>query len=460
MPVKIVIREEVFIQGLPQDLVEFFCEQNTFPNPKFEMLERLGKWTGGTRRTIELWRRAGDWLALPRGYYSNIAGILEKHGITGQVEHATVCPPLTIPRLKPAGELFDYQWSALCELKVHNTGVMEAPTGSGKTNILLTLAADMGTPTLIIVHTTELANQTVKRCKSWLNYEPGFIGGGKYKVEDITVAMIQTLARMGIDRNHPLYDRFGCVILDECHHAPALTYADFLRRVPYRYKYGFTATAWRKDKLDDIIWRMIGPITAKVPYDDVAEAGRIVWPEVKFIHTDYFYDIQDPSEWTQMITDLTLDQERNNFIAGYIRDYLFNMPQAKGLILTDRIEHAEILAEMARDWDPVLLTGKLKKSERVEAMGKIRDGARLTVATVHLLGEGIDVPGWDLLFLVSPFSGGPRTLQAVGRIARPAPGKQSALLLDFVDSRIDMLKGAGFSRAKLYRTKGERNREI
>jgi hypothetical protein len=327
---------------------------------------------------------------------------------------------------------------------------------SGKTNILLTLISELQVPTLVVVHTSELLKQTVERCKEWIEYEPGIIGGGKYKIKDITIGMIQSLAKFNINKEHPLYSRFGCVIVDECHHSPAETWAELLRSLPYRYKYGFSATAWRKDKMDFLIWRMIGPITAKVKHKEVADAGRIVWPEFRFIETNYYFDIKDDrSKWGEMITDLVSNDARNALIATQVRKSLQN-PSTKALILTDRIEHANILSFMLRESNPVLFTGELKASERRQAMERIHAGASLTIATIHLLGEGIDVPGWDELFLVTPIAGGPRTLQAVGRIARPAPGKERATLYDFVDYRVEMLKTAGFSRARLYKNKGEK----
>jgi len=83
-------------------------------------------------------------------------------------------------------------------------------------------------------------------------------------------------------------------------------------------------------------------------------------------------------------------------------------------------------------------------------MKQIRAGAQLTIATTHLLVEGIDVPGWDLLFLVTPISGGPKTLQVAGRVTRPAPGKNKAVIVDFLDSRVPMLKAAFSKREKIY----------
>lgn len=122
----------------------------------------------------------------------------------------------------------------------------------------------------------------------------------------------------------------------------------------------------------------------------------------------------------------------------------------QALILTDRIEHANLLSRRLRDLSPRVLTGELGKEQRVQVMKQVRAGAQLTIATTSLLGEGIDVPGWDLLFLVTPISGGPKTLQAAGRVTRPAPGKDRALIVDFVDSRIPILKAAFRKRQELY----------
>jgi superfamily II DNA or RNA helicase len=79
-------------------------------------------------------------------------------------------------------------------------------------------------------------------------------------------------------------------------------------------------------------------------------------------------------------------------------------------------------------------------------------GARLTIATSNLLGEGADVPGWDLLFLATPMADGPRTLQAIERVSRAAPGRDRAVVVDFVDADVPALANAYDQRARLYQT--------
>ena len=70
-------------------------------------------------------------------------------------------------------------------------------------------------------------------------------------------------------------------------------------------------------------------------------------------------------------------------------------------------------------------------------MEKVRAGTKLTIATIGLVGEGVDVPGWDLLYLVTPIAGGSRTVQAIGRVARAREGKSAASVIDFVDLYVD-----------------------
>jgi superfamily II DNA or RNA helicase len=41
-------------------------------------------------------------------------------------------------------------------------------------------------------------------------------------------------------------------------------------------------------------------------------------------------------------------------------------------------------------------------------------------------------------------------LQYLGRVLRPAPGKNKAVVYDYVDVKVDILKAAAASRQKVY----------
>jgi superfamily II DNA or RNA helicase len=416
---------------------------NTIPNPDFARRERFGLWTGGTDRTITTWRRSDAKLVVPRGSFALVVNICRRHGLDYVVDDKTVCPPLGI-EVRQAGALYPYQARALDDVLQRRAGFLDAPTGSGKTNILLSAIPRLKTTTLILTHTKGLLDQTAQRCRDWLDVELGRIGAGKWEVRPVTIAMVQTLARRGCD---DISAYFGAVLIDEAHHVPCVTMTGVVNSLSARYKYGFTATAWRKDALQELMWRTIGPVTARVQQADVVAAGKILKPDIETVETSFFYDIQDSIDWTRMLTALVTDDSRNDLIASEVRARL--TPDTRALILTDRIDHVHRLAELLADCAPGVLTGELPKSAREAAMGRVRGGAPLTIATASLLGEGIDVPGWDLLFLASPMAGGPRTLQAVGRVSRAAPGKASALVVDFVDSCVPALVAARRQRERV-----------
>ena len=442
--VQIEVAAGVKLQNLPEHVKQQFIDENTFDNPAHAKAKRLGLYFRNIERVIRLYEDGGDEIIVPRGYFRKVLERLKKGGIPFEFTDRTVCPPATFS--PEVGELYPFQATGLEKLLKAHTGVLEAPTGSGKTNILLSAVPRLQTNTLIIVHTGELLRQTMERARTWLDIEPGIFGAGKKKIKPLTVAMIQTLARRDLAE---IADYFGAVMIDECHHSPAVTWSRVLQELPAKYKYGFTATAWRKDKLEFLMWRLISDRHSKVPKSEVVEAGKMVLPEIQVVTTSYYHPIEHPIEWGQMLTDLTQDWMRNDLIEQEVRNRLYGT--TKALILTDRINHANHLCGLLADKSPVLLTGELTKKNRAAAMEKVRSGAQLTIATTHLLGEGVDVPGWNLLFLASPIAGGPRTLQAAGRIARPAPGKDRAVLVDFLDEQVPMLKAAFWSRQRLYK---------
>jgi len=441
----IEVGARVKLWNLPGDLERKFILANNIENPKFKMYERMGFWTGNTPRQIELFQRESGALVLPRGYFQIVINEIKAAGVPFTINDQTVCPVAKFAA--PGGELYDFQDRALGTLLQRRSGVLESPPGSGKTNMLLATIPRLKTNTLIVVHRSGLLNQTVERCKSWLGVDPGVLGAGEETIRPITIGMVQTLVRRDLTKSG-ITDYFGAVLVDEAHHVPSMTWTNVLQKLPARFKYGFTATAWRKDGLGFLMTRLIGSKTATITRQEVEAVGKIVRPAVEVVFTDYHYPLKDASDWMTMLTDLVRDQERNFLIKQEVSKRVTADTQA--LILTDRIEHANLLKRMLRDLSPRLLTGELTKQERTQVMKQVRAGAQLTIATTHLLGEGIDCPGWDLLFLVTPISGGPKTLQVAGRVTRPAPGKDKAVIVDFVDSRVPLLQAAFRKRQELY----------
>ncbi|MBI3319698.1 MAG: hypothetical protein HYZ89_03835 [Candidatus Omnitrophica bacterium] len=52
--------------------------------------------------------------------------------------------------------------------------------------------------------------------------------------------------------------------MDECHHLPAFTFEACIRRAPIRAILGLTATPYRRDGLQDILYMQCGPVHYKI----------------------------------------------------------------------------------------------------------------------------------------------------------------------------------------------------
>jgi superfamily II DNA or RNA helicase len=74
----------------------------------------------------------------------------------------------------------------------------------------------------------------------------------------------------------------------------------------------------------------------------------------------------------------------------------------------------------------------------------------VVVATGQLIGEGFDCPDLATLFLATPIRFSGRVLQYLGRILRPAEGKETARVYDYVDVRVPALVKAAAARERVY----------
>ena len=74
----------------------------------------------------------------------------------------------------------------------------------------------------------------------------------------------------------------------------------------------------------------------------------------------------------------------------------------------------------------------------------------MLVATGQLIGEGFDCKDLTELFLTTPIKFSGRVIQYLGRVLRPAPGKKTGRVYDYVDIHVDVLMSAAKSRQRVY----------
>jgi superfamily II DNA or RNA helicase len=145
--------------------------------------------------------------------------------------------------------LRDYQTEAVGKLVRITQGYLVMPCGSGKTRTALGAIARLRTPTLVLVHTTDLAAQWRQEIRNELGVEAGLIGSGQARVAPITVGLVQALVRWPLPRLDAYLSTLGFLVVDELHHCPAVTFRQIIDRCPARYRLGLTATPEREEGL-------------------------------------------------------------------------------------------------------------------------------------------------------------------------------------------------------------------
>ncbi|MBC8496068.1 MAG: DEAD/DEAH box helicase family protein, partial [Chloroflexi bacterium] len=114
----------------------------------------------------------------------------------------------------------------------HDTGVLSAPTGFGKTVIAANMISERKTNTLVLVHRKQLLHQWITQLTNFLNLSTsqiGQIGGGKRKSTGvIDIATIQSLWRKNVVDD--IVGEYGFLIVDECHHISAWSFESVVRQ--------------------------------------------------------------------------------------------------------------------------------------------------------------------------------------------------------------------------------------
>jgi superfamily II DNA or RNA helicase len=140
--------------------------------------------------------------------------------------------------------------------------VFVAPPGVGKTVVGTYLVAARARSTLVLVHRRPLLDQWIAQLSVFLGIEPRAIGqlgaGRRAPTGRLDVAMIQSLVRKASVSD--LVADYGQVIVDECHHLPAVSFERVLSEVKARYIVGLTATPQRRDGHHPITQMQLGPI--------------------------------------------------------------------------------------------------------------------------------------------------------------------------------------------------------
>jgi superfamily II DNA or RNA helicase len=441
MSIDIIRHNKVITQGLPGPLVESIKKHLTIMNPKYLDAIKFGRWPGQIDKFIIDYEEDKDILVIPRGMFRPLTSILERNNLKYNLMDTRLS--YMTRNIKSNIILRDSQIPIAKSIEGKEEGVIVAPPGSGKTVIGMYVISRIGQPTLWVTHTNKLFNQAIERASQFLNIGEEDIGRIRQNERSIgknlTVAMLQTLYARDLSE---LVHNFGMVVVDEVHHLPARSFLSTVTQFPARYMFGLTATDYRKDNLQGIMFQNIGPVIYRLVHEEARE--EVMTPKIKRVYTGIPFLYVD-GYFQRLITDVVSNDIRNRMI---VRDVASEV--AKGndcIILSGRVKHCHVLLEILKTEkiEGRIAVGKGRTSKvNEEAVKDVVDGkSKVLIATYSLLSEGFDCPKLNRLFLTTPVRSRGLYVQSVGRILRQSPGKEDAVVYDYIDENSLLYNQAG-----------------
>lgn len=315
--------------------------------------------------------------------------------------------------------LRDYQEKALAGVSAEWKGGARAvllvlPTGGGKTAIAseaIRRAVARGRRCLFIAHRRELIAQTSRRLTTE-GIPHGIVMADSARSDaPVQICSVDTL-RARAER-----PQANLVIWDECHHQASDGWRLVASDYPEAHHIGLTATPIRADGkgLGDLFQAMVVGATAA----ELTERGflvpcSIVAPAEKLTRAI----AQDPVDALLSIGTDDAGQWPKTFV--YARSV--------------QESHALAARYLAAGVSAAAIDGTTRSDLRDEVLSRFASGEIRVLVNMAVLTEGFDVPDASVCIVARPVGHVGFWLQIVGRVLRPAPGKDRALVLDLAGS--------------------------
>ncbi|WP_049926890.1 DEAD/DEAH box helicase [Halopiger goleimassiliensis] len=418
-----------------------------------------------------------DGRRVPAFRYAELRRALSQAGVPSDGLDDEVLALESLADLESTYELRSYQREALeawletdrwADSVGHETlerapaGVLELPTGSGKTVIGIEAIERLSVPTLVVVPTIDLLEQWIDELETEFECRIGRFGGGEQRLEPITVSTYDS-AYLKADA---VGDRFGLVVFDEVHHLGGEGYREIARLLAAPARLGLTATFERPDEAHEVVEELVGPVVHRLQPDDLAgdhlaaydvkrleveltPAEREAYERNQETFTDYLarsnIDMRRGSDYQELVKRSGSDPEaREALLARQRAREIMYGSEAKlealaGILDDHRGErtivftaHNDLAYDVSERFLIPTITHQTGAAERREILEQFREGTYTRIATSNVLDEGVDVPDAAVAVVLSGSGSEREFTQRLGRILRPAEDKERALLYEVV----------------------------
>ncbi|EFW90360.1 DNA repair protein Rad25 [Haladaptatus paucihalophilus DX253] len=399
-------------------------------------------------------------LRAPAFRYAAIRDYCEERGIS--VDDSVLDAP-DLPPCYSAYELRDYQQKALDSWEdADRRGVLELPTGSGKTVIGVKAIERCQAATLVVVPTIDLLEQWRRILDTEFDVPIGQLGGGEQNVEALTVSTYDSAYLRADD----IGDRFGLVLFDEVHHLGGEGYREIARLLAAPARMGLTATFERPDGAHEVVSELVGEKVFDVhvdelagthlaPYDvkrltvELTPEERERYEDAQGVFTDYLASssirMRSGSDYQELVKRSGSDPKAREALLAKqrARDIMMNS-EGKVTALADILDahrddriivftaHNDLVYRLSERFLLPAITHRTSTPERRDVLDRFRRGEYSRVITSNVLDEGVDVPDANVAVVLSGSGSEREFTQRLGRILRAKEDGGRALLYEVV----------------------------
>jgi len=360
----------------------------------------------------------------------------------------------------------------------HQRGLIESPTGSGKTELTCAIAQWLDGRVLVLVPGTNSLHQTAARFKKRGLDDVGMFGDGKRDLNHRVIVAIVASVYQAIGRRKAdvlrILSELQAVLLLECHHLQAMTWQTVCQNTEAPYRLGLSATLFEKGSQptthgDYALIGQTGPVVAKLPDHLLMNRGHLATP---WVHTLRVFQPERTDE--QKKCDNWIQQQRECIVHNKPRNTMIVQVAAplvregfKILTLVNVLKHGDTLGKMASEAVRPL---EVQFYHGGSTLDVYRDGIRVRREKLpiyklvdkleaepefFLIGspavkEDADFPGANVLVAAGAGRGYRGVIQRTGRVLRAKQGTNIGHLVDFKDYTAWMLKAQSDARRKTY----------
>jgi len=356
-------------------------------------------------------------------------------------------------------EMRDYQLNSIkawvTDVNIVGTGIVKAPTGSGKSVIAILSALEMlknkkDAKIIYAVNSTTLLKQFQQFARKedlpflLVSGELNELKKGE-KSDFIALSIAYYYSQKKRNQHEKLKELINnanLIIIDEAHHTPASSIKSLLLDAPNSMRLGLTATPLREDGRDLEILGLLGKISYSIDYKELVQKNYLVPLEyIQFtpkisekiankiqLVKQFYADQPFAKEYSALIRIFEQSPYTNKQIIEKIKE----LNKFPALMIVRRINVAEKLSQLFNengiiaDW----VSSKTNLEERMRKIEALKNGKLQMLISTSLADEGLDIPNLAMVVLLSQGKSRIKLIQRIGRVMRPAKNKEKGYVLD------------------------------